>query len=1328
MKTVSGRHSLFCLAIFLAIAVLTVTASMALAGWQNFDPNNTGGKLPSYQITGLALRSDSLWVGTDSGLVEFDTLTYDPNDGSAGWTMHPDADPNGTGIQAMDSDTDGIIWIGTQQGLISYDPNISNPANRISVYNIDPNQAEGYDPEQALQVYDIEADPNFVWMATDSGLFRFDKEDKWDLYRNDPNGFTPTSARAVSVSPDDDNVWVLPSIFSFVIYKYSIANKKWELIEPDQGNPIFNSIVAGVNNNDVWLGSVGSGLWRYQTGTGWTQWKYPDDALPSNTIQALGLDENENKIIVVTDSGIARYDAVLDLWQPVGTVGSSGLGSSHIATDILTDPNVMDSASGKWYGQVWFATESGGLYRWLQDAIIWSSPENGSQDVALDIGKIEVVFNCPIDQTTVEFDRIGETAPLAIGKTSDPNWPADPNDFTISWQDPNHTHLILTPASALDPNTLYTFIFTKGILDSSGEPIINNYYLEFETALPSAMPQVVSSDPANDANDVLPDTQVRIWFNKLMDQSSFLYKVWVIDPSIGQYYLQAGEMAFVDTNITLLTISAEFEPGKTYTITVSKDVKDLSGTTMLANFSLAFMTKSAPQIVYSPVSPYSPWPQDNATNVSIDTNIAVTFDRSMDPNSVEESFIIDPDIKDLGAFIWNSPQYTRVVFQPYFPLGFETTYSMTISASASDEDGIPLGQDMTWFFTTESIPEIVFNGNTYPVGDSNVPVDTDIKVEFSQPMDPNSVRDAFYLSRNQDFSDSLIVNYNWVSGDKIFNFYPIQVMEYGTKYYVKIDETATGKNGIALQERTWSFTTVPQPHIVSVFPGNGESSIPVYTRIVVIFDQPMDKASVEGAFSLADANATEDITGSFLWNDNDDPTGFQFEADSPLSNGHTFTVTISASAESKDGITLEEDEIRQFTTVQKTDEPPQEALPDVVLPNATYSLSDPNTPLVITAMAFDGNERLWAGMALNTTDPWTGLGLFHFNGQGWTRYTTNDGLTSDFINDLEFDSQGNLWIATEPDPNGLGGVAMLNGQGLHDYPPAYDPNSIQGIQGFFTVNEIGVYSTGSRELICIATDAGLGMGMYDSGYADWRWSGQPAPWKVGTLSVNSSTGNMWFPSVDFWAFDVEPCDVIAGISVETIANNISQDPYLWPDIWSDPNIWMWPDAGVFRSLQKIRYQLPNTIRLWAIAEDPNNLWLATNEGLYRIDIKGFKSGECRFERYDQFTTKGGLLSGLIYDIKVDDSTDPCKLYVATDKGICIYTIGTDIENFANWTQLPFASSSGDRVSFEFIPGKALYINSGNGLLVVGSIEEEEEVQTGILDFIGDGCFINSLER
>ena len=100
--------------------------------------------------------------------------------------------------------------------------------------------------------------------------------------------------------------------------------------------------------------------------------------------------EEDNRVVIAAENGIARYNIDLDLWQPVSIKIFPDLGS-QIVTSLLIDPNVMESALyGKWYGQVWFGTESGGLYRWLQDAIIWSDPENGSENVAVDIGKIEV--------------------------------------------------------------------------------------------------------------------------------------------------------------------------------------------------------------------------------------------------------------------------------------------------------------------------------------------------------------------------------------------------------------------------------------------------------------------------------------------------------------------------------------------------------------------------------------------------------------------------------------------------------------------------------------------------------------------------------------------------------------------------------------------------------------------------------------------------------------------------------------------------------------------------------------------------------------------------
>jgi len=105
-------------------------------------------------------------------------------------------------------------------------------------------------------------------------------------------------------------------------------------------------------------------------------------------------------------------------------------------------------------------------------------------------------------------------------------------------------------------------------------------------------------------------------------------------------------------------------------------------------------------------------PSGGATGVPVTTTISVTFSEAMNTASAEAAFSITPSVA--GTFSWVENTMT---FTPITNLAHSTTYTVTISATATDmagngldgnENGIAEGSpadDYTWSFTTEEMKE-----------------------------------------------------------------------------------------------------------------------------------------------------------------------------------------------------------------------------------------------------------------------------------------------------------------------------------------------------------------------------------------------------------------------------------------------------------------------------------------------------------------------------------------------------------------------------------------------------------------------------------------------
>ncbi|MCK5559704.1 MAG: Ig-like domain-containing protein [Thermoplasmata archaeon] len=236
--------------------------------------------------------------------------------------------------------------------------------------------------------------------------------------------------------------------------------------------------------------------------------------------------------------------------------------------------------------------------------------------------------------------------------------------------------------------------------------------------------------------------------------------------------------------------------------------------------------------VYFKSIPFLPmvgvFPSNESTNVTGSTNIIMTFNQPMNTNSVENAFLIFPNIQ--GSFYWDYEK-NKCVFIPSSNLSYNTIYSIKLDGTASNltsatldgngngiSEGTPI-DDFKWSFTIEKYinpdknpPNII---SKKPIdGAQNVLVNTSIRVIFNESMNKSSTEAAYSIIPKVDG------NFNWTGNDKILTFKPNSNLNYSTTYEIIILGVAkdlTGntldgnKNGNAegspIDDYSWNFTT-----------------------------------------------------------------------------------------------------------------------------------------------------------------------------------------------------------------------------------------------------------------------------------------------------------------------------------------------------------------------------------------------------------------------------------------------------------------------------------------------------------------------------------------
>ncbi len=317
----------------------------------------------------------------------------------------------------------------------------------------------------------------------------------------------------------------------------------------------------------------------------------------------------------------------------------------------------------------------------------------------------------------------------------------------------------------------------------------------------------------------------------------------------------------------------------------------------------------------TPLPPAAPVVADhfpgNGDELTLDGTIDVYFDQAMDKASVEAAISLSPSVE--GTFTWLDD--ATVEFKPSTPFERATRYTVIVGTGAKSAAGIALREAFS--FNADSIGFLEVT-QVLPAPDTQgVEADAAITVMFNRPVVPLglSTDTAIDLPNPLLLDPPVPGKGEWLN-TSIFVFRPDTAFAGGITYNATVKSGLTSTAGSLLeQDYSWSFTTLP-PSVLSVAPEFGTLDVPLDSIVIVNFNQPMDHASTEAAFSLQPAGDPPGapVAGTFEWGD--DSTFVTFTPNARLDYGTTYAVNVTTDAKSVDGQTsIAESWASAFTTV-----------------------------------------------------------------------------------------------------------------------------------------------------------------------------------------------------------------------------------------------------------------------------------------------------------------------------------------------------------------------------------------------------------------------------
>ncbi len=204
-------------------------------------------------------------------------------------------------------------------------------------------------------------------------------------------------------------------------------------------------------------------------------------------------------------------------------------------------------------------------------------------------------------------------------------------------------------------------------------------------------------------------------------------------------------------------------------------VRDLSGNAITDGASGSFDGSAASD--NTPPEVVSHVPAAGATGVPVGQTVAIEFSEAMDYNSVAGAVSWTGGGGDV-SYEFDADESHIYFLQPQEILQRNTTYTVTIDGGAMDIAGNHLAQT-SWTFRTTSVidntsPTLV---STTPAdGASNVPVSTNIRLQFSEAIDPAGLDNILVTPDISDGTDS------WSSDGSTITFDPDVDLEDDTQY------------------------------------------------------------------------------------------------------------------------------------------------------------------------------------------------------------------------------------------------------------------------------------------------------------------------------------------------------------------------------------------------------------------------------------------------------------------------------------------------------------------------------------------------------------------
>jgi hypothetical protein len=411
---------------------------------------------------------------------------------------------------------------------------------------------------------------------------------------------------------------------------------------------------------------------------------------------------------------------------------------------------------------------------------------------------------------------------------------------------------------------------------------------------------VLSVNPANGATNVRHDLNPSVTFNKSINP----YSIWnhsnTLQLYAGQDIQTNGGFNISADGRTLTFTNGALYNGTTYTIVIPADgVADISGNSLATPFTSTFTTDSNPATGNGSVQSTNP---GNTSGVPTDTLLTLYMNRQVNPSSVSASSLT---VTVNGQLYAGTVQATaggyEIQFTPTVPFPNSATVQWFFSSSVMDVYGDNFNGNSGYFYTVAATPDPATAAPTVVAvsprccGESNIPTNTNVDIEYNLPIDPTTLAGNVYINSGPATPFTLSQ-----PSPNVVRITPNSPWNNGSTFYgFCTNGSVKGTNGVAATSDCWAdyfytgSTTDTTSGTVKIGPPDGSINIGTNAYIRLQFSKPVDVTTINST-NVSITTGGNPIPGTWSYSySGSDVIGANFSPVNPLPPSSQINVSVN---------------------------------------------------------------------------------------------------------------------------------------------------------------------------------------------------------------------------------------------------------------------------------------------------------------------------------------------------------------------------------------------------------------------------------------------------